>query len=193
MQYPTPQYAPPTPPQQRSVSPQTHAHRRALPYPKHVRSKGMPSVVAIPLPIRQRATSNLITPPRIDGPRLVVAGGVWLRGQDLNLRPSGYEPDELPGCSTPRVVGVGCGPGGGPRRGEGLEDLAATYSPAAWAAVPWALGGFTAEFGMGSGAGPPPKPPGRPAAPARPGGAGPGGRVLVRGRCVCGAGGTIRG
>ena len=24
------------------------------------------------------------------------------RGQDLNLRPSGYEPDELPGCSTPQ-------------------------------------------------------------------------------------------
>jgi hypothetical protein len=29
--------------------------------------------------------------------------GNWLRGRDLNPRPSGYEPDELPGCSTPRL------------------------------------------------------------------------------------------
>src|SRR5215831_8871601 len=28
---------------------------------------------------------------------------IWLRGLDLNKRPSGYEPDELPGCSTPRI------------------------------------------------------------------------------------------
>jgi hypothetical protein len=27
-----------------------------------------------------------------------------LRGEDLNLRPSGYEPDELPGCSTARQL-----------------------------------------------------------------------------------------
>ena len=108
---------------------------------------------------------------------------IWLRGQDLNLGPSGYEPDELPGCSTPRqrsVIGDQNSVGScefavpallvlaraviaGFAVGTRLEDLAATYSPVAWATVPWALGVFTAEFGMGSGALPPLKPPGRPA------------------------------
>lgn len=30
----------------------------------------------------------------------------WLRGLDLNQRPLGYEPNELPGCSTPRQNNV---------------------------------------------------------------------------------------
>ena len=30
----------------------------------------------------------------------------WLRGLDLNQRPLGYEPNELPGCSTPRHLEI---------------------------------------------------------------------------------------
>src|SRR5205809_1706704 len=29
---------------------------------------------------------------------------IWLRGRDLNPRPLGYEPNELPDCSTPRQL-----------------------------------------------------------------------------------------
>ena len=37
------------------------------------------------------------------GPKTKLCGTwMWLRGVDLNHRPSGYEPDELPDCSTPR-------------------------------------------------------------------------------------------
>jgi hypothetical protein len=49
----------------------------------------------------------------------------------------------------------------------GRGDLAATDFPASWDAVSWALGVFTAEFGMGSGAGSPPWPPGHRAHPRR--------------------------
>jgi hypothetical protein len=35
-------------------------------------------------------------------PRGSVTLEIWLRGRDLNPRPLGYEPNELPDCSTPR-------------------------------------------------------------------------------------------
>ncbi len=41
-----------------------------------------------------------ITPIRQTQKAGTLSGSGQLRGQDLNLRPSGYEPDELPDCST---------------------------------------------------------------------------------------------
>jgi hypothetical protein len=58
-----------------------------------------------------------------------------LRELDLNQRPSGYEPDELPGCSIPRQI-LGVRNLGAlefldivSEEASRLEDLAATYSP----------------------------------------------------------------
>jgi|SRR3954470_10905809 hypothetical protein len=57
------------------------------------------------------------------------------------------------GDGRPRGRGLVAGGDAGEWEGW-LVDLAATYSPTSWDAVPWALRGFTAEFGMGSGGAP---------------------------------------
>src|SRR5690606_8510204 len=46
----------------------------------------------------QHTAEMTMRPASFDAGRIVMK---W-RGRDLNPRPSGYEPDELPGCSTPR-------------------------------------------------------------------------------------------
>ncbi len=47
----------------------------------------------------------------------------WLRGEDLNLWPLGYEPNELPNCSTPRYNYINKNGGG-----KGIR----TPAPLAW-------------------------------------------------------------
>ena len=61
-------------------------------------------------------------------PTLCARESKRVRGQDLNLRPSGYEPDELPGCSTPRRWWCGCvGSGLAARRRPTLPQLGLQY------------------------------------------------------------------
>ena len=67
-----------------------------------------------------------------------MTGLIELRGQDSNLRPRGYEPRELPGCSTPRHLGgcrripprqhSYCSASGADREGESLDISAAIDS-----------------------------------------------------------------
>ena len=72
--------------------------------------------------------------------------GNWLRGVDLNHRPSGYEPDELPGCSTPRFVvakSKRCTPG-----------LTSGFPAMFWKGAPFSFWtGWLDGFGVRAGAG----------------------------------------
>ena len=58
------------------------------------------------LAVAKKKKNVLVTPNNLMQTKkaliLFKAFSLWLRGKDLNQRPSGYEPDELPGCSTSR-------------------------------------------------------------------------------------------
>ena len=59
----------------------------------------------------------------------------WLRGLDLNQRPLGYEPNELPDCSTPRLKNESVA-----RKGPSLQ-LLATVFPRIKAPLPSTIAG----------------------------------------------------
>ena len=63
-----------------------------------------PPALSRQVPNSDSARSNDESPAYVRRGFCIDLRGIWLRGQDLNLRPSGYEPDELPGCSTPRYM-----------------------------------------------------------------------------------------
>jgi hypothetical protein len=54
-------------------------------------------------PRRPQSKTPALRPASDNSCVVLVVRESWLRGQDLNLRPLGYEPNELPDCSTPRL------------------------------------------------------------------------------------------
>jgi hypothetical protein len=66
----------------------------------------MPSETTIEIVLTEESHEchSQVAGEKYEGPEVPVLRGLsgWLRGLDLNQRPLGYEPNELPGCSTPR-------------------------------------------------------------------------------------------
>jgi hypothetical protein len=64
--------------------------------------------VAVPSQAEEARTLKIVLAPACSPSNTFLAQCVvtgqemWLRGRDLNPRPLGYEPNELPDCSTPR-------------------------------------------------------------------------------------------
>jgi len=54
--------------------------------------------------MRKRAHTTKTSPEKAKAAKSLILNGFhWLREQDLNLRSSGYEPDEIPDFSIPRL------------------------------------------------------------------------------------------
>src|SRR5690625_1602928 len=82
-----------------SVSRRSHVYCLAVSGPVNVCRREWVGAWQVPTPISPAGRLAALAPLAAVGDGR--QGRDWLRGRDLNPRPSGYEPDELPGCSTP--------------------------------------------------------------------------------------------